>query len=113
MVDAPVPEGVDGISYLAEITGKNSQKNHDYLYWEFHEQGGKQAILKNNWKLIRLNVNVPQKEKYELYNLNSDPGEMFNVADQFPALLNEMKEVLLKSHKKSSVYPFNFERETE
>ena len=113
LVDAPVPEGVDGISYLAEITGKNSQKNHDYLYWEFHEQGGKQAILKNNWKLIRLNVNVPQKEKYELYNLNSDPGEMFNVADQFPALLNEMKEVLLKSHKKSSVYPFNFERETE
>ena len=109
LVDEPVPDDVDGISYLSAITGENKQKKHDHLYWEFHEQGGKQAILKDNWKLIRLNVNKPDQEQYELYNLNADPGEMFNVAQQYPALFAELKKALLSSHSESDVYKFKFE----
>lgn len=111
LVNVSVPKGVDGISYLPAITGDNTQKKHDYLYWEFHEQGGKQAILKDNWKLIRLNINKVGKEKYELYNLSSDPAEMFDVVSQYPELFSELKNVLLGSHKTSSVYQFNYERE--
>ncbi len=111
LVNVSVPKGIDGISYLSTITGDNTQKKHDYLYWEFHEQGGKQAILKDNWKLIRLNVNKPDKEKYELYNLNSDPAETFNVVSQYPKLFSKLKSVLLRSHKTSSVYRFNYEKE--
>ncbi|NOR75548.1 MAG: sulfatase-like hydrolase/transferase [Draconibacterium sp.] len=109
LLDIPVPENTDGISYLPAILGK-TQKKHDYLYWEFHEQGGKQAILKDNWKLIRLNVNKPEKEKYELYNLNSDPSELFDVSNQFPELLVKLKTVLLNNHKTSSVFQFNYEK---
>ena len=109
LVDEPVPEDIDGISYLSAITSENKQKKHDHLYWEFHEQGGKQAILKDNWKLIRLNVNKPDQEQYELYNLNADPGEMFNVAQQYPSLFSELKEALISSHSESDVYKFKFE----
>jgi len=42
----PVSKNIDGISILPALTGKK-QPAHNYLYWEFHEQGGKQAIL---WK---------------------------------------------------------------
>jgi hypothetical protein len=59
--------------------------------------------------LIRLNVNKPEQERYELFNLNSDPGEIFDVAHQYPALLAELKEILLSSHQTSSVYKFKSE----
>jgi len=50
---AQVPEGIDGISFLPELLGKN-QKKHEYLYWEFllHEQGGKMAVRMGNWKAV-------------------------------------------------------------
>ena len=109
LVDAKVPESVDGISYLPAITGESKQKEHDYLYWEFHEQGGKQAVLKDNWKLIRLNVNKPEQESYELYNLTHDPGERFNVVDQYPEMAANLKKILFNSHETSDVYKFKFE----
>lgn len=109
LIDEPVPVGVDGISYLQAITGEKEQQKHNYLYWEFHEQGGKQAVLKDNWKLIRLNVNKPEREKYELFNLSSDPAEMFNVDKQYPELVSELKEILLNSHEKSEIYKFKTE----
>ncbi|MBB6479452.1 arylsulfatase [Spirochaeta isovalerica] len=36
----PLPEGIDGISYLPVLKNQeDNQKEHDYLYWEFHENG--------------------------------------------------------------------------
>ncbi len=51
----PVPEGIDGISFLPELLGKKQMK-HEYLYWEFHEQGGKIAVRMGDWKAVKLNV---------------------------------------------------------
>jgi arylsulfatase A len=65
------PDTTDGISYLPELMGKD-QKSHDQLYFEFHEQGGKQAIIKDNWKCIRLNTKVANEQKVELYHLSVD-----------------------------------------
>ncbi|WP_321996603.1 arylsulfatase [Draconibacterium orientale] len=110
LIDVKVPESVDGISYLPAITGETKQKEHDYLYWEFHEQGGKQAVLKDNWKLIRLNVNKPEQESYELYNLTHDPGECFNVLDQYPEKVSDLKETLFNSHETSEIYKFKTEK---
>ena len=46
------PAGIDGISYLPELLGQ-AQPGHEYLYWEFPSLGGKQAILRGMWKLVR------------------------------------------------------------
>lgn len=104
-----VPLGIDGISYLPALTGKGEQKKHEYLYWEFHEQGGKQAVLKDNWKLISFNVNDPSKGYMELYNLNSDPTEQLNSIEQHPEKVKELKVLLENAHTKSSIYPFKYE----
>ena len=41
------------------LIGKEQEEQHDYLYWEFFELGGKQAILKDNWKAVKLKVRGP------------------------------------------------------
>src|SRR5690606_39676492 len=53
VANAPLESPVDGISFLPELLGQE-QKKHDHLYWEFHEQGGKQAVRKGNWKAVLL-----------------------------------------------------------
>lgn len=45
LANTETPENLDSISLVPTITGDpEAQKNHEYLYWEFYEQGGRQAI---------------------------------------------------------------------
>lgn len=76
-----VPEGLDGISYWPTLTGRGVQGVHDYLYFEFHERGGRRAVIRKGWKLVELNVNKPTQRRLELYNLEKDPSEQRNVID--------------------------------
>lgn len=100
------PAGIDGISFLPELTGKGKQEKHDYLYWEFHERGGKRAVLKDNWKLIELFVNEPDKTTMELYYLNSDPGENANVIHKYPDVVEKLKPYLEKARTKNQIWNF-------
>jgi arylsulfatase A-like enzyme len=94
-----VPKDIDGISVLPTLLGKQAdQKKHDYLYWEFIEQGGKQAIRKGDWKAIRMNLNKVDDPPIELYNLADDPGEVHDLAAQNPARVLEMKKLMENSH---------------
>lgn len=101
-----VPTNCDGISYLPSLVGKGEQRKHGYLYWEFHEQGGKQALWKDNWKLIRLQVNQSERTTMELYNLSSDPGELFDVSKQYPDIVNKLKVFMDDAHTPSHLFPF-------
>ncbi|MEL7342350.1 MAG: sulfatase-like hydrolase/transferase, partial [Bacteroidota bacterium] len=52
-----IPEQTDGLSLLPSFYGKpESQNKHDFLYWEFYELGGRQAVREGDWKYIKLNV---------------------------------------------------------
>ena len=48
------PPDLDSISLAPTIVGHpDQQQEHRYLYWEFYERGGKQAIRHQNWKAVR------------------------------------------------------------
>ncbi|WP_270088029.1 arylsulfatase [Sphingobacterium sp. SYP-B4668] len=94
----------DGISFLPTLTAKGKQKSHDYLYWEFHEDGGKQAVLVDGWKLIKLKVKSEQPH-FELYNLKKDPKEVNNLVGQYPKIVKKLTAQLEAAHQESPIFP--------
>ena len=105
---ATVPEDIDGISFLPTLLGnEDQQKEHEYMYWEFHERGGRQAVRKGNWKLVRYNVLNPEKTTTELYNLESDLGEENNVAEEHPEIVEELSEIMNNARTESEIFTFD------
>lgn len=102
---AEVPKDIDGISFVPILRGAKEQKQHDYLYWEFVEQGGKQAIRKGHWKAVRLNLKKDPDSPIELYNLKDDPSERSNIAGQHPELINEFKRLFAEARRQNDVFP--------
>lgn len=99
------PPQNDGISFLPTLLGKE-QASHEFLYWEFHERGGKQAILAGPWKAIRLGVGKNPDGPLELYNLESDPGEENNVADAHPELTEKFARMMEEERVPSAKFNF-------
>ena len=98
------PAGIDGISMLPTLLGKSTQKKHDYLYWEFHEQKGKQAVRAGKWKAVRLNLADKDNCTTELYDLEKDPGEEKNLAGQYPSIVKKMTGIMNAAHKPNDVF---------
>jgi arylsulfatase A-like enzyme len=94
MANMPVTKGIDGTSILPALRGEQ-QNRLQYLYWEMHEGGGRQAVRLGDWKAVRLNVSTQADVPIELYNLRNDPRETNNVAAQYPAVVKQM-ELLMK-----------------
>lgn len=101
-----IPQGLDGISFVNALSGKKKQKTHDFLYWEFHEQGGKQAVRQGKWKAILLNAISNPGGPVKLYDLSKDPAETNNIADRYPDKARELLRLMHQSHTPSAVFPF-------
>jgi arylsulfatase A len=89
---------VDGKSFWPVISGKGKAEQHKYLYWEFYEENGKQGVLFNDWKGIRLNTNNLSHSRLELYNLKEDPSEKNNLATANPKMVKKILKIMEKEH---------------
>jgi uncharacterized sulfatase len=97
LAGADCPPDTDSISLVPTLTGRpQRQARHDYLYWEFHERGGKQAVRQGRWKAVR----APWSEdaKTELYDLERDLGESDDVAAEHPELVERMERLMTEAH---------------
>lgn len=88
-----VPADVDSISFQPTLVGQaRTQLQHEFLYWEFHEGGFRQAALfENRWKGIR--TGGPDKPVV-LYDLKTDIAEKTNVAEQYPEIASKIEKYL-------------------
>lgn len=100
-------DSTDGISFLPELLGRE-QPEHAMLYWEFHEQGGKQALLAGSWKAVRLQVGKDSTGPLELYRLDEDPQETMNLASDYPELVQQFSRMMQEARTPSP--HFNFGR---
>ena len=105
----PIPADVDGISFLPTLLGnETNQEEHDYLYWEFHELQGRQAIRQGQWKGVRYNVATDPDSTIELYDLSQDPGETVNLAEEYPDVASELAVVMAQARTAHPNARFNF-----
>lgn len=110
LTDAEVPGNIDGIPFLPTLLGRGKQKQHEYLYWEFHEQGGKMAVRKGDWKAVKLNVQNEAEGKTELYNLSDDIGETRDVSKDHPEIVKQLEEIMKTAHTPSEIFRLELEK---
>src|SRR5258706_11684243 len=101
---APTPANLDARSFAPTLFGKE-QKPHDYLYWEFPEKLGQQAVRLGDWKGVRLNVKKAPEGPIELYDLKSDVAESKNVAAAHPEIIARMAEIMRSGRTESVEFP--------
>ena len=101
LASVPTPARLDGISFAPTITGQGDQKEHDYLYWEFHEGGFKQAVRHGDWKAIRKAPGEP----LELYDLATDPAEAKNLSIEYPDVIARIEAYLKTARTDSKAFP--------
>ena len=91
-----VPEAwqLDGINLLPWLSGQASAPVRN-LYWRMETDGippagdaqeGLRAMLQDHWKLIK----PATTSSWELYDLTTDPGELSNLADSNPVLMQQL-----------------------
>jgi len=103
-----VPEVVNGISILPELTGSGSsgrsQQKHPYLYWEYGDNNWseirympetlQQTVRYDNWKAIR----TAPGEPLQLFNLEVDIGEEKDVAASHPEIVAKIEQMIKEAH---------------
>lgn len=87
----------DGISFAPTLLGKGKQKEHDHLYWEFHETN-MIGVRMGDWKLVVKNGNC------SLYDLKNDPHEDNNLAASYPDVVQKMKDIIRREHVESLLF---------
>lgn len=88
-VGLALPEGIEARSLLPFARGQPARGREVLVFAYRNEQ---RAVRAGRWKLIRYQVGG--KETVQLFDLESDPGELVNVADQ--PTHREVREKLLE-----------------
>jgi arylsulfatase A-like enzyme len=92
--------GIDGVSMLNALLGRR-QRNHEFLYWEFHERGFSQAARMGYWKAVRKSPDSP----LELYDIKNDLGEQNDVAVKHPEVVKKIEDYLKTARTESELWP--------
>lgn len=78
---------LDGVDILPFVTGQNSARPHETMYWRF---GPQWAVRQGDWKLV---VSNGGSGKPELYNLAVDIGESKDLATVETAKVAELQKL--------------------
>jgi arylsulfatase A-like enzyme len=97
---AKSPDGIDGKSQVKALMGEETER-FDYLYWEFHERGVRQAIRWRDWKAIRQEIGKPIK----LFNLAEDIGEDSDIAADHSDIIEKMETFFASARTPSEYWP--------
>ncbi len=98
---------IDGISFLPAMMDQE-QESHEYLFWDFPEYGGQQAVRMGKWKGIRKNIKKGNLS-IELYDLSSDIREQNNVADVHPEIVQKIEKIMREARTEPSIDRFKME----
>jgi arylsulfatase A-like enzyme len=104
LLGLPAPEDTDGVSFLPAMLGQ-PQPERPFLYWDFPEYGGQQALRMGKWKAVRQKLQEGTVMT-ELYDLSSDPTESKDLSAAFPDIVRQMEAVMTREHRTSPIPRF-------
>lgn len=104
--DSEKPDELDGVSLYPLITGTGKQETHEYLYWEYPERRGQQAVRYGDWKGIR-DSTKDGNMKLKLFNLKDDLAEKNDVSALNEDIVKQIEEIMLKEHVEPEIERFN------
>jgi arylsulfatase A-like enzyme len=97
LASAPLPEPNDSISLVPTLRGRaGEQRQHEALYWEFYEQGSRQAVRAGRWKAIRQPM---VHGRVELYDLEHDLSERHDLATRHPDITARLEAMMTAAHR--------------
>lgn len=100
LAGAAPPKGIDGIDMAPTLLGRpQDQRKHEYLYWEFHEDGMAQAVRLGSWKGVR----TPAQDAIEVYDLRADLSETTDLAAQHPEVAARLDSIMQAAHRPSPI----------
>ena len=96
--DISVPDNIDlDGKNIRQCIEKNAPSPHEALYWHLNKQW---AVRKGDWKLYvnatDPSTNNPMDEKdsmFMLIDLKNDPGERTNLAEKYPEIVEQLKDI--------------------
>jgi arylsulfatase A-like enzyme len=100
---------LDGVSLLPVLFGKDSQQQkHDFLYFEYPENGGQIAVRIGNWKGVRKNLRKDAASPWELFDLENDIQEQYDVSKLHPDIIDKMKVISKREHLHPHILEWDF-----
>ena len=107
-INVKLPVATDGISFMPTLLNRpaNYQQKHEYLYWEFHERGGRVAIRFGNWKAVQYNHGTKPDAPIELYDLEKDIHEDHNLAPEYPEIVQQLGTYMKQARTETSLFDF-------
>jgi arylsulfatase A-like enzyme len=107
---AKAPASIDGISLVPTLLGRPGQREHEYFYWEFRERGPSQAVRAGSWKAIRVFAGKETPERFELFNLASDPGETRDMTASETLIAERMRRYMAEAHRAHPDFPLPIDK---
>jgi arylsulfatase A-like enzyme len=105
LTEQNAPGALDGISLMPVLLGTGAPPSRSFLYWEFPQYNGQQALRMGKWKAIRKNI-AEGNLQLELYDLANDPAESQNLAAAYPEIVARMDSILAGQHRRSALERF-------
>lgn len=88
---------------VTEMVTSTASSPHKQVFWEYN---GQLAIRQDKWKLIlngKIDFDTEVEDNIHLSNLEKDPAERTNLADQYPEIVNQLKEDLIQWYEEMNI----------
>ncbi len=91
----------DGVSLVPTLLGSTQPARRAPLYWESQTEGGAIGIRDGRWK----GIYFAELNLFELYDLETDPGETWDLAAERPEIVASLLERMREEHAPSEIFP--------